>query len=78
LKVKDIHDISRHEAQVEDWMEYPHTSLGALFLGVLQYMIAYNNYITAQRRMSEKSLDVKILTWGLTKLPLLEGSHFGF
>jgi hypothetical protein len=76
LRFKTIRDTSQYEAQIRSWMEYRHSSLGALSLSVLKHMTAYGAYSKTQRRFTEGSLDIKILRWALTKLSYLETINF--
>ncbi len=76
LRFKTIRDTSQYEAQIRSWMEYRHSSLGALSLSVLKHMTAYETYSQIQRRFTEGSLDIKILRWAFTKLLYLETINF--
>ena len=72
LSVIKGEDLAVFEHSVRDWLEFRHSSLSALELSIARYMAAYQSLITGQRFLSEKSLDLKILSRALSKFTRLE------
>ncbi|CAF9935069.1 MAG: hypothetical protein ALECFALPRED_006233 [Alectoria fallacina] len=72
LRFIDYKDDKVYRAQVQEWFEYQPYSLSSHALAIGRHMSAYRSYIEAQRYLSSKATDVKILSRAFTRLPNLE------
>lgn len=67
-----------YRAKVQEWFEYQPSSLSSHALAIGRHMSAYRSYIEAQRYLSSKATDVKILARAFTRLPNLETLHLDY
>ena len=72
LRFIEYKDDKVYRAKVQEWFEYQPCSLSSHALAVGRHMSAYRSYIEAQRYLSSKDTDVKILSRAFTRLPNLE------
>ena len=66
---------AHYRDKVNDWLEYQPGSLSMHTLTMTKHMSAYRSYIEAQRLLSLKDTDVKVLARALSQLPRLEILH---
>lgn len=74
----DYESDSLYKDKVQDWLEYLPASLSMHALTLAKHMSAYRSYIEAQRLLSSKALDGKILSRAFSQLPHLEILHMDF
>ena len=72
LRFIDYESHALYRAKVKDWLEYQPASLSILSLTLAKHMSAYCSYIEAQRFLSSKALDVKILSRAFSLLSHVE------
>lgn len=69
---------AHYSDKVKDWLEYQPASLSMHTLTMAKHMSAYRSYIEAQRLLSSKDVDVKILARAFSQLPRLESLHVDY
>ena len=78
LRFIDYESDALYRAKVKDWLEYQPASLSILSLTLAKHMSAYRSYIEAQRFLSSKALDVKILSRAFSLLSHVETLHVDY
>lgn len=78
MRIIDYKIDTHYRDKVKDWLEYQPVSLSMHTLAMAKHMSAYRSYIEAQRLLSSKSLDVKVLARAFSQLPHLEILHVDY
>ena len=69
---------AHYRDKVKNWLDHQPASLSMQTLTMTKHISAYRSYIKAQRLLSLKNMDVKILARAFSQLPRLESLHVDY